>query len=380
MRKIQYFIRTQFGDEGKGKTVQYLCKEAIKEGKSPLVVRYCSGPQASHTVLGNGNTHICASFGSGVLLGVPTLILDDTDTFVDPIALRAEYDVLKSKGLDPKFYVSENCNIITPYDVIANRQNEDSLKNGTCGCGVWETMRRNLYDFNCGPFLFDSIENNIESLKRVREFYGFEQNQELENKFIEDLTFIKQQPLINDCDYDVIIMESSQGLLLDGRFGLKPYITPAQIMPFVDTLGNVRSSIINPTEDNDIEIYLCTRTYTTRHGSGYEPIESSYLKYPHFEANKNNEFQGNFKTGILDIDMINRAIDRCCLSNIENAKYNLVINHMDCIGDAFEYIYNNQTHFVKPDSAAWQIVRLINLTFENVYLGDSPNSKLTVME
>ena len=59
-------------------------------------------------------------------------------------------------------------------NVFGNHMNDCGCNKdyGTCGCGVWETMRRNLCDFNCGPFLFDSTENNIESLKRVREFYA----------------------------------------------------------------------------------------------------------------------------------------------------------------------------------------------------------------
>ena len=75
--------------EGKGKTVQYLCKEAINQGKKPLVVRYCSGPQASHTVVHDNITHVCSSFGSGVLLGVPTLIDGIQVTLIDPIALKS---------------------------------------------------------------------------------------------------------------------------------------------------------------------------------------------------------------------------------------------------------------------------------------------------
>lgn len=378
MKKIQYVIGTQFGDEGKGKTVQYLCKQAIKEGKRPLVVRYCSGPQASHTVFNNGIAHVCSSFGSGVLLGIPTLIMNDTSTFVDPIALRAEYDVLVAKGLNPKFYVSEYCDIITPYDVIANRKNKESLANGTCGCGVWETMRRNHYDYNCGPFLFDPEDNNLESLKEISQFYGIERNEELEKKFLEDFAFIKKQPMISVDDYDVIIMESSQGILLDGSFGLKPYITPCQIVPHINWDGTVRSEVFTYHQDVEIEMFLCTRTYTTRHGAGYKPSASSFLKYPDYETNKNNNFQGNFKTGVLDIDMINKGIDRSCLDSFENVKFNLVINHMDCIGDQFEYLINNDYIITSPDNAAYCIEHLIPLHFDKVYLGNSPKSEFTV--
>ena len=378
MKNVQYVIGTQFGDEGKGKTVQYLCKKAISEGKRPLVVRYCSGPQASHTVFYNGVTHVCSSFGSGVLLGIPTLIIDDTSTFVDPIALRAEYDVLKAKGLDPKFYVTDYCYVITPYDIIANRRNDDSLRNGTCGKGVWETMARNDINFIGGPYLNNLEQLNRHSLEIAAKFYGITRSQQLEDKFIEDLRFVESQPKINPKDYDVIIMESSQGLLLDGKYGLKPYITPAQIVPKVN---NYTGRILSPfvTTDSDVEIFLCTRTYTTRHGAGYEPIPSEYIKYPNYETNKDNSLQGTFKTGMLDIDLINRGIDRCCLDNIEGVKFNLVINHMDCLDENyFEYILGNRCFTESSKDAASLIEESIRLNFEHVYLGYSPTSNFTV--
>ena len=76
--------------------VQWLCKKAIEEGKRPIVVRFSGGPQAAHTINHNGIEHICSSFGSGVLLGVPTMLYDNT--YIDPISLVKEYDSLVSKG------------------------------------------------------------------------------------------------------------------------------------------------------------------------------------------------------------------------------------------------------------------------------------------
>ena len=363
--------------EGKGKTVQYLCKQAIKEGKKPLVIRYCSGPQASHTVIHDGITHVCSSFGSGVLLGVPTFF--SKQTLIDPIALKSEYEVLESKGIKPIFGFHYYCGIITPYDVIANRQNQESLTNGTCGCGIWETINRshNWISF----YAEDSDEEIRYSLSLIADFYKMDRNIELEDEFMKAVHFILEKSiyftnvLLND--YNVLIMESSQGLLLDGVRGLKPYTTPCEIGPIrrnSDTLTQYWWS----TTGINYEIYLCTRTYTTRHGAGYIPKESDYIKYPKFEANKDNQYQGQFKTGILDIDMINRAIDRHCLDNIENCKFNLVINHVDCIGSMFEYIYQSRIHIVPGFDAITRIQNLINLKFDKVLVGRSPLSEFEI--
>ena len=363
MKEIKYVLGSQWGDEGKGKTVQYLCQEAINQGKKPLVIRYCSGPQASHTVIHDSITHVCSSFGSGVLLGVPTYI--DREALIDPIALKSEYEVLKSKGIKPIYDFNWNCRIITPYDVIANRQNQESLSNGTCGCGVWETINR----LNKKPLLeipiYENDEKVYQILGKISDFYEINRNDELEYNFVEALNFIISHSdfLLDPSTFDVHIMESSQGLLLDGEKGLKPYTTPCKITDYYP--------------DNS-EIYLCTRTYTTRHGAGYIPKESDYIKYPAFEANKNNQYQGQFKTGILDIDMINRAIDRHCLDNIENCKFNLVINHVDCIGSMFEYIYQGRIHIVPGFDAVTRIQNLINLKFDKVLIGKSPLSEFEV--
>jgi len=363
MKEIKYVLGSQWGDEGKGKTVQYLCQEAINQGKKPLVVRYCSGPQASHTIMHDGITHVCSSFGSGVLLGVPTYI--DKEALIDPIALKSEYEILKNKGVYPIFKFNNYCRIITPYDVIANRQNQESLSNGTCGCGVWETINRLNKDFSLEIPIYENDEEIYRTLGKISDFYGMDRNDELEASFVEALEFIiiHSNYSLDPGNYDVHIMESSQGLLLDGEKGLKPYITPCKITTWYS---------------NDSEIYLCTRTYTTRHGAGYVPIKSDYIKYPTFEANKDNEYQGQFKTGILDIDMINRAIDRHCLDNIENCKFNLVINHVDCIGSMFEYIYQGRIHVVPGFDAITRIQNLINLKFNKVLIGKSPLSEFEI--
>ena len=366
MKEIKYVLGSQWGDEGKGKTVQYLCQKAIGEGKKPLVIRYCSGPQASHTVIHDGITHVCSSFGSGVLIGVPTLINCIYQTLIDPIALKVEYEVLQQKGIIP-IYDYSKCDLITPYDVIANRQNKESLANGTCGCGIWETINRidklGFFGFNI---------NSEEALDKARKFYNFEKQEELEKEFIDALEFLNKHRTILDINnYNVLIMESSQGLLLDGHYGLKPYTTPCYIGP-MRTTHRLTQFWWNIDNNVDYEIYLCTRTYTTRHGAGYIPTKSDYIKLPDFEANKDNQYQGEFKTGILDIDMINRGIDRHCLDNLENCKFNLVINHMDCVGPMFEYIKDNRIHIIPGFNTIKTIQHNIQLEFNKVLWGDSP--------
>ena len=120
---VKIVLGAAFGDEGKGVTVQYLCKKAIDEGKKPLVIRFSGGPQAAHTVNFNGIEHICSTYGSGVLLGVPTLIWDTA--YFDPISAKNEYEVLKTKMKEvPPLYIMPKTRIITPYDIVNGRNDE----------------------------------------------------------------------------------------------------------------------------------------------------------------------------------------------------------------------------------------------------------------
>lgn len=354
MKKIQFVIGTQFGDCGKGATVQYLCKEAIKEGLKPIVIRYCGGPQAGHTIWNNGITHTCSSYGSGVLLGVPTWIYYYNYTMVDPIALVAEYQVLLQKGIAPELYVDQSCLLVSPYDVLANRRDEEALKNGTCGCGIWWALK------NYKPIrYFDNDFNR----------YDFKEQPELEKEFLDALTWLKyHKEAPNPDDYDVFILESSQGLLLDPERGFRPYITPCNVfIPHWEMDRVIETYKIKP------EVFLVTRTYTTRHGAGYEPIDAykEQLNLDTFEANKDNQYQGEFKTGILDIDLINRGFERHCLDNYD-VDYNLVVTHCDCINKDGKY-YSFPFHKDKMDwyksvpSIGKCIASRLNLKFKDIY-------------
>ena len=95
------------------------------------------------------------------------------------------------------------------------------------------------------------------------------------------------------------------------------------------------------------EIYLVTRTYLTRHGNGYTPCKNGFtfdLEGKH-ETNINNEYQGEFKTGCLNFDLLNEAYTRHCLDNYwrqYNLTFNIVVTHWDLIKNEFTYIFNNK--------------------------------------
>lgn len=326
--EVKIVLGHTFGDEGKGVTVQWLCKKAIEEGKKPLVIRFSGGPQAAHTIFNRGTEHICSSFGSGVLLGVPTMYT--TDVYIDPICFVNELHVLKDKGINPILYMSAH-RCITPYDVIAGRESEKVRNDGTCGKGIYATFKRynenrenkRLSKYNCTQFQ--------RILDEARRFHNLDKIEEYEEMFkkacLEIATEVYFLPVLKD--YDVIIFEGTQGLLLDMDNGLYPHVTPSRV-----GLNGIIESYLK-----DAEVYLVTRTYTTRHGNGYEPvITCPFDLSDKYETNIHNEFQGEFKTGALEVGLLNRAYERHCIDNYikkYNMSLNLVITHMDVVDYKF---------------------------------------------
>lgn len=326
--EVKIVLGHTFGDEGKGVTVQWLCKKAIEEGKKPLVVRFSGGPQAAHTIFNGGTEHICSSFGSGVLLGVPTMYTEEV--YMDPICLMNEFRTLQCKGVSPKLFRGVH-RIITPYDVLAGRNNSKVISDGTCGKGIYPTFER--YKHGQWTRVSFSLDKPEYILKCASNYHKIERIPEYDDMFkkacLEILTEVYSDKL-SIKDYDVLIFEGTQGLLLDMDCGLYPNVTPSRV-----GLNGLRSSVLQ-----DAEVYIVTRTYTTRHGNGYEPkIPCPFDLSNKYETNVTNEFQGNFKTGALEVGLLNRAYERHCIDNYVrkyNMSLNLVITHMDVIDGEFK--------------------------------------------
>jgi adenylosuccinate synthase len=322
--EVKIVLGHAFGDEGKGVTVQWLCKEAIVQGKKPIVVRFSGGAQAAHTIVNNGVEHICSSFGSGVLLGVPTTYT--REFYFDPICFMNEYRALKSKGIKPIYMLPEECRVVTPIDVFAGIKDAKVRHDGTCGKGIYKTFARyEGEDYYTEP----SEEDACDIYDEAQTFYGeAPTDADYRKMFCDDWEeAIANNTKLDMSKFDMLIFEGSQGLLLDMNCGFWPHVTPAH----TGLAGISMPESFLP----GAEIYLVTRTYLTRHGNGYEP------KYEHcldlskkHETCVDNEFQGAFKTGALETPLLNLAWQRHCMDNWVkryNMTVNLVVTHLDAV-------------------------------------------------
>lgn len=375
--EIKVVLGLNFGDEGKGMVVQNLCKQALLENKKPLVIRFSGGPQAAHTIINKGQVHVCSSFGSGSLLEIPTFYEDGC---VDPISLYIESSVLNNKA---SIYIKQGVKIITPYDVLFSQNDPTTLSDGTCGKGVYATVKRYEENFFSTNELktFDDCLNYLDAVKTYYNNLGYNFNikKNLEIKFCQcllNLTFVHTGITLKN-QFDVLIYEGTQGLLLDPTTSpFKPHVTSTELLPTINWFGDT------------VEYYFVTRSYLTRHGNGYEPkkCDSFYDLTKKFETNKFNQFQGEFKTGILSLDLINRTIDRNLLDEI-SGKLNLVITHMDIPIEQNKFMFEQFGQIktfkelnleVSPEEICCYLADNINLDFSNIYYTNSPYSSLHV--
>jgi adenylosuccinate synthase len=315
-----------FGDEGKGRTVDHLCSIA----EDPIVIRFSGGQQAGHTVVRDGIRHVFSNFGSGTLYGAPTYISQFCT--VDPTGIINEMRRLKDDGIIPRLYIDERCPVTTPYEKKINR--EKDKPNGTVGVGVGPTWERekNHYSLTFGDLYYPSIMSI--KLDMIRRHYNFSMDID---GFIDDINQITGANNIFTSthipgNWDDLIFEGSQGLLLDQDIGFFPHVTRSNV-----GLSNVVK--LSPTLDR---VYFVTRAYQTRHGNGpmtNESMPHGIMVNPH-ETNVENIFQGKFRIALLDIDILQYALRRAK----QNTQHNktLVLTCLDHMANDLRFTRNGE--------------------------------------
>lgn len=318
--KAQIVLGLGFGDEGKGNTVDFL---ASKEPSESVVIRFSGGQQAGHTVVKNGVKHVFSNFGSGTLRNVPTYFTEHCTIYPNTIWKEAQV-ILQNFKLFPVIGVHPFAKVTTPYDVAYNRllENRRENKHGSCGLGIGTTMKRHFetgYKLHVVDLLNPSIM--LEKLAAIRKYYeelvketGLTEYQALlepeEKTFFTSVLDVTND-LLSVASYDVLltknnlIFEGSQGILLDMDHGIFPHVTYAY------TTSRNAMEICNKLEVpmEDREIYYITRCYQTRHGNGWMSNERNLnLINNEEETNTENVWQGKFRMGEVDYNLLSYAV------------------------------------------------------------------------
>jgi len=336
--KARIVVGLGFGDEGKGMTTDYLCSKS----NNPVVVRFNGGHQAGHTVIRNNIKHVHSSFGSGTLLGIPSYISDYCCFY--PPAIEAERDDLKSKGISPVLVIHPLAKVTTPYDIAYNRMIESRLRHGSVGVGIGATFSRNTAGYRLHACDLTSVTLLEEKLNQISNYYFTQKlwncteaeidyfKKICEEEFIFFYNSLKVRLSISSYDYlklfDTVIFEGAQGIMLDMEFGSFPNVT------YSHCTSRNALSICHRLDIFNIEIDYVTRCYTTRHGNGWIPNQDKIeLINTEEEINMSHNWQGNFRTGELDMKIINYALS--CDDNY-SSRYSKNL-HITCMDQRPDY-------------------------------------------
>lgn len=360
MRRINAVIGAGYGDEGKGVLTDFLTSQSCDRYSKTLVVRFSGGHQAGHTVVYNGIRHVFSNFGSGTLRGAETYF--SKFCTISPIGIYKEYKVLVDKGIHPILIIDPKCPIVTPYDEYYNILSVKDIDNGTCGMGFGATIEREEKHYHLlAEDLFYSKIVDIK-LNMISQYYKIDYDL---SEFQEACEFILSNKNIRigtPCaTYNQTIYEGSQGLMLDQDIGFFPHVTRS---------NTGTKNLLQLTKTP--EFYVVTRAYQTRHGNG--PLTNYSLthniKANPLETNVTNQYQGQFRRSLLDIDVLKYAINKDC--NIKNPI--LVITCLDHIKEEYRFIHNGDIVCCNDEDDFCEQI-LLKLDIQKCYINDSEESK-----
>lgn len=333
-----------FGDEGKGQTVHNLCKRHPRE--DTIVIRFSGGHQVGHTVRHGELEHTFSNYGSGTLLGIPTYWSNYCT--VDPITTMKELKDLNKMGVNPEIVYHPLCEVVTPFDVINQWNDENNLKHGTVGTGFKSTLDRVAAGYHitvCDCMNIMVLRAKIASL--LANYYSFSSELPMYNiddwcvrvyeyfrsATVQDITYLKR--------YKYKVFEGSQGILLDQRFGIMPHCTPSNTtcqnaMEIINKLKEESKTHLDRMVEEITDHVYVIRPYITRHGNG--PIPSSKpVRSVEDPNNKFNEFQRSLRAIEFDVQLLQHSIlvDSTFIPNHYTHRRVLIITHRDEIGTTF---------------------------------------------
>ena len=273
-------IGTQWGDEGKGKIVDWL------SSKADVVVRFQGGNNAGHTIVIENKTYKLNLLPSGIIRGKKCII--GNGVVLDPWALVDEINNLESQGVNinqNNLLISENTCLILPIHKIIDEINELSRGNeiiGTTKKGIGPAYedkigRRSVRLCDLGNDAL--LEKKIINLIKFHEPRLKEYKKQVDPKIILDelksiSVFLEKfsypvWKLLSDMGEknNFILFEGAQGALLDIDFGTYPYVTSSNT-----SSGQIFSGTGFGIKKNH-RVFGITKVYTTRVGSGPFPTE-----------------------------------------------------------------------------------------------------------
>lgn len=260
----------QWGDEGKGKIIDFLTE------KADIIVRYQGGNNAGHTVIVDGEKFVLHLIPSGILYPNKICIIGHGVVF-NPKVFFEELASLKKRNIeiDENLYLSEDAHLIMPYHLNLEEKGEKIRKIGTTSRGVGPAYTDKIG--RCGIKVIDLFDeeifdeklkinlalkgNEIDITSIKNEYLGYG---ELLKKYVRNTTLLLNEAVKSGKN---ILFEGAQGTLLDIDYGTYPYVTSSS----TTAGGACTGSGIGPSKID--RVIGVVKGYTTRVGEGPFPSE-----------------------------------------------------------------------------------------------------------
>ena len=332
MKNVNVVLGAFYGDEGKGKVIDYL------SGNAKYAVRFSGGNNAGHQVEVNGVKFAFHLLPSGIL-NKDTKAIIGNGVVVDPKVLIEEINNLKSYGYScDNLYISEKAHVIFPYHIALDAMQEDIRENkigttkrgiGPAYCDKFERSGIRMEDFisrNFKELLKVNVKNKNTILKAYKhdklnfnEIYKeYKEYAKILKPYVCDTTTMLHKAIKKN---ENILCEGAQATLLDIDFGSYPYVTSSNpTIGGVSTGTGIGARYIN-------EVYGVIKAYSSRVGEGpyvTELLDETGDKIRELGHEYGTTTKRPRRCGWLDLVALNYAIRI-------NGMTAIAMNHLDTV-------------------------------------------------
>lgn len=345
-------LGTQWGDEGKGKIVDYLAQ------KADVVIRSQGGNNAGHTVVVDDKAFALRLLPSGILFSDKTCIIG-SGVVVNPEVLLQELDGMKEKGVKvSKLEISTRAHVIMPYHIRIDEEDEKlkgDAKIGTTknGIGPCYADKINRVGIRIGNLMDKDIfakklRVNLKLKNRLFETYYGCQGFDFDTIYQEYLGYAERiRPYVKDTNYSAnvyvnegkkVLFEGAQATMLDIDHGTYPFCTSSN-----PTAGGAcTGSGVGPRRMENIVGVV--KAYTTRVGAGPFPAEQNN-EVGEYLRNTGHEFGtvtgrprrcGWLDTAVVKYAAMLNSLDYLAITRLD------ILDDLDTIKICTGYRYNGQ--------------------------------------
>jgi adenylosuccinate synthase len=277
---VDVILGLQWGDEGKGKIVDYFADNY------DVVARFQGGPNAGHTLYVDGKKIVLHQIPSGIFHEEKTNLIGN-GVVLDAVTLKRECDNVAAFGVNYKknLFISERAHLILPTHRAIDKASELSKGNEKIGStlkGIGpaymdKTGRNGLRVGNLldKSFTTEYIKLRLKHQKILESFNFQEDISAWEEEFFEAIEFLREFKIVNG-EYFIndkiqqgqkVLAEGAQGSMLDVDFGTFPFVTSSSTI----SAGVCTGLGVAPQKIK--EVFGVSKAYCTRVGSGPFPTE-----------------------------------------------------------------------------------------------------------